>query len=147
MFRAPKRRLRQCESSGLRAVVNSIRVAWRAGNKPNRTPVASEMSKANPSTRESKLASTASEMPNGFSKPERNWTVHLATTKPATPPMMANNRLSVSNWRMRRPCPAPNASRTAISFWRFDACASRRFARLKHAISKTNPTTTISKPR
>ena len=39
-----------------------------------------------------------------------------------------------------RPRPAPSASRTAISRWRFVARASMRFATFAHAMSSTNAT-------
>src|SRR5437667_148466 len=41
-----------------------------------------------------------------------------ATNKPNVAPILASNKLSVSNCRIRRDRPAPMDSRTAISRWR-----------------------------
>ena len=56
------------------------------------------------------------------------------------PPNPESNRLSVSNCRMIRPRLAPIAARKAISFPRTEARASRRFATLAFAISRTQTT-------
>src|SRR5215831_6489893 len=45
---------------------------------------------------------------------------------------------------MRRPLPAPTERRTAISFWRAAAWASKRFATFRQAMSNTSPTTVMS---
>ena len=46
----------------------------------------------------------------------------------------------MSSWAIRRTRPALRARRTAISRWRPEPRAKRRFARLTQPISSTNPT-------
>ena len=59
--------------------------------------------------------------------------------------MTASRILSVSSWRIRRRCPAPSASRTAISLCRVLARASSRLATLAQAMRSTTPTMPISR--
>ena len=54
--------------------------------------------------------------------------------------LAASSALSVSNWRTRRPRPAPSAARMASSRSRASPRATPRFARLAHAIKSTSPT-------
>ena len=56
------------------------------------------------------------------------------------PPAPANSRLSTSNCRSSTQRPAPNASRTAISFRRWVARARRRLVTLVQAMSSTSIT-------
>ena len=67
-----------------------------------------------------------------------------ASASPAAPPITASSTLSVSNWRTRRPRPAPRLSRSAISRSRTVARASIRLATLTTAISSTSPTAPAS---
>ena len=83
-----------------------------------------------------------------------NWSPGITLTRsspsqtdsinPVTPPTSASIRLSVSNWRTRRPRPAPSASRIAISFCRPVERASSRFATLAHAMRSTRPTIAVN---
>ena len=70
--------------------------------------------------------------------------IQTASNKPAAPPTAASSRLSTSNCDTILRRPAPRANRTAISFWRAVARATRRFATLAQAISSTPATTAIS---
>jgi len=56
----------------------------------------------------------------------------------------ASAKLSVSNCRINRKRPAPNAIRTANSLRRSAPRASNRLATFAHAISSTSPTIIIS---
>jgi hypothetical protein len=67
-------------------------------------------------------------------------TAQYASSRPASPPAVDRIVLSVSNWRMMRPRPAPSAARTAISRPRPDARASSRLAVFAHAIKSSIPT-------
>ena len=60
-----------------------------------------------------------------------------ARSKPNPAPNIASNTLSVRNWRVRRERLAPSARRSAISFCRTAARASRRLATLAHAMRRT----------
>ena len=63
-----------------------------------------------------------------------------ATPKPATAPRAARHKPSIRHCRARSQKVAPMAFRTAISWWRDSARASRRFPTLTQAISRTKPT-------
>ncbi len=71
----------------------------------------------------------------------RAWRTQFATTRPATPPRMPRIMVSVRSWRIRVHRRAPMASRRAISFFRSEARARRKPARLVQATSRTSPTT------
>ena len=58
----------------------------------------------------------------------------------AAPPAIDSNRLSTSICRAILNRDAPSAARTANSFRRAAARASKRLATLAHAISNTSPT-------
>lgn len=66
-----------------------------------------------------------------------------AHSSPRAPPKQDSSRVSVSNWRMILERPAPSASRVDTSFSRAAVRASRRLARLAHAIRSTKITTPI----
>ena len=55
-------------------------------------------------------------------------------------PPSASSRLSISNWPINRPRPAPNEERIAISLSRAVARASSILATLLQAISSNSPT-------
>src|ERR1700722_3359541 len=57
-----------------------------------------------------------------------------------TPPINARRALSVSNWRMMRPRPAPSVARRVISRSRVAERARTRFATLTQAIKRTRTT-------
>src|SRR2546430_9853168 len=57
-----------------------------------------------------------------------------ANSDPNAPPSMESRRLSVNNCRTRRHRLAPMDSRSAISFWRAEARASRRLADRKSVV-------------
>ena len=71
---------------------------------------------------------------------------HSATRNPSAPEANATSMLSVSNWRISLPLPAPSASRIAISLRRPAARASIMFATLALAISRIIPPSTTKKP-
>src|SRR5262252_8727359 len=62
---------------------------------------------------------------------------HNAITDPSALPARERRRLSVNNWRTRRPLVAPMERRRAISLWRTDARARRRLVTFAHAMSST----------
>ena len=64
----------------------------------------------------------------------------MPITSPIPPPIAESMTLSVSNWRMIRPRPAPMAARIVISRLRTVARTSSRFATFAHAISRTKLT-------
>ena len=67
----------------------------------------------------------------------------MPSTSPIAPPITDSATLSVSNWRMIRPRPAPIAARRATSRLRAVARTSSRFATLAQAISRTNATAAL----
>ena len=99
----------------------------------------SEIPEVKASTSESSPASSSlgsSEGPNAVNPriPQ------AARSRPRHPEINANVTLSVSNWRTRRPLPAPRAVLIAISRSRVAPHATVRLATFTQAMSKTNET-------
>ncbi len=109
-------------------------------------PVANAVTIVNSRTRASGCRSIASACRNGGRNDQSSDCAQYASRSPAAPPIIASSVPSVRSCRIRRPRLAPSDRRTAISFWRTAARASRRFATLAHAISSTRPTIPISTP-
>ena len=117
-----------------------LRVAWKAGARPNTIPVINEMPNVNASTQPSiRIISMRAIFPAG-AKAIKAGTPQTASKTPDAPPARATSALSVSNCRISRQRPAPRAARTAISSCLPDARARSRLATFAHAISSTNPT-------
>ncbi len=126
-----------------KVVASFGRVDCSAGTRPKSAPASSEMAKVKPSTVQSGVLESESGVCPEGRKPISARSMSTARPTPRTPPAVASSRLSISSWRMRLPRPAPNASRTAISFCRAEARAISRFARFEQAISSTRPTIPI----
>ncbi len=125
----------------------SRRVARRAGMRPKSIALSTATPSVKASMRASKRKLTW--MASGPADPcetmrRRRVSAHCASRTPAAAPASANNKLSDSSWRIKRPRPAPMASRTANSFCLPVPRASNRFATLAQAMSNTSPTRAIS---
>ena len=116
--------------------VKSRRVVCNAGARPKMTPLKSASNTAIITTRKSGCGSSESGTGVAGKSEIKTSPSQYASTIPPIPPIEASKRLSVSNWRITRPRPAPSARRIAISRCRVVARASSRFATLAHAISK-----------
>ena len=124
----------------LRVALTAWPEVCRAGISPNARPVAIERSREKPSARASSAgAKTPNEKSPGSGIRVIRPIDQLATTSPAAPPRTPSATLSVRSCRTSRPRLAPRAWRTAISLRRAAARASRRFARLAHAIASAMP--------
>ena len=64
--------------------------------------------------------------------------------RPTPAAAIVSTQLSVTNWRNRRPGPAPSAVRTAISFCLTSDRPMSRFATFVHAMSSTKLTAAMS---
>ena len=119
--------------------LRSVREVWRAGARPNRTPVSSEIPRAKSSAVPSMPTWSSRGVFCGPSATSAR-VIHSASATPAAPPASARTRLSVRSCRTMRPLPAPSAERITISPSRAAARTSSRFATLAAAISRTRPT-------
>ena len=80
----------------------------------------------------------------GIRKPLSALVSHRLSKRPAPVPSKASNKLSVSNWRTRRPRLPPSDMRMASSRERVRARANSRLEMLAHAISTTIAVTITS---
>src|ERR1051326_2402244 len=107
-----------------------------AGAIPKRSPVKTDVAKANART-----GSEGDAWIGTYSFPKARRKIMLVPPKaiaiPANPPMIANTTLSVSAWRTRVLRGAPKAARTVICCLRAVARTSIRFARFAQAINNT----------
>ena len=141
---SPPRRLRwpsTWRSVLLRAALTPPRVALSAGNRPATRALATAITAAYPSSRQS----GSIRMRTGIGSGSSTWLMKPASQRlirsAAPAPRSASSRLSANSWRTIRRRPAPRASRIASSWRRADARASSRFETFAHAIRSTRPTT------
>ena len=137
--RCPLRSAAPVRPPSLSVLCKFARHDCNAGTIPNASPVTTAMPSVNATT----VPSIASSFTRGRFvglKATSARTVHHASSSPIAPPTSDNNRLSVSNCRMRSHGRAPSAVRIATSFCRAAARASSRFATLAQAIRRTKPT-------
>ncbi len=120
-------------------VAGAMRVARSAGARPNRMQVRIAVPPVNPRTRQSRANPTNMRFCSVVRKAISTRLSAAASPAPSAAPRRASSMLSDSSCRITRDRDAPIACRTAISRSRVLARASRRFARLAHAISKTSP--------
>ncbi len=120
------------------------REARTAGAAPKSRPVMSVTTSAKPSAEFERSLLRAVERSTDTGRTSRSCS-QPASKVPASPAMPASTRLSVSNWRTRRPPPAPNAARNDSSPRRAEPRASSRPATLPHAMRRTSPTALISR--
>ena len=128
-------------------VLRSVRVACRAGNRPNRSVVKSVMAAVKSNTRQSKWTSSPPFPP--WAGPQcSSKAVHVCQLiqdtirKSTRPPTIKDSPLAIGERCAARP--APNAARTASSRFRDSARASNKLATFEQAISSTNPTAPTS---
>ena len=111
----------------------------RTANRPNRTPLSTEMDSVKSRTVASMpMSSTRGSSAGAIvrSSPVAAW----ASTTPTAPPASASSTLSDSSARAMRPRLAPSAARIASSCWRPSARTRNRFATFPQAMSSTTPT-------
>ncbi len=115
------------------------RAASSAGTRPKKIPVNSDTPNVKPRT--GRLTVTSRNVDSDAGAIAINAFVpHHASARPRTPPSADSITLSVSNCLTILQRLAPSPVRTAISFRREVARASKRFATLAQAINKTRPT-------
>ncbi len=141
---APRRLVRRIPADCPPAPSRSASVRFRrsvcsAGANPKRNVVASVSAAAKASIRPS-IAIGASVGSPAVPRAAMTRIPAHAIASPSAAPAAASTKLSVSSCRVRRPCPAPIAERTAISRWRPSARERRRLATFAHAMSMRNPT-------
>jgi hypothetical protein len=125
-----------CPVCPLRADTRSGLVLASAGSRPNARPVIIEITAANTSTGE--LMSGVNDLAaSRGSMAEIPDSVHVATSRPAAPPIRARMPASSSNWPTSCHRPAPSDRRTAISVDRAAPRARSRLAMLTQAIRST----------
>ena len=125
-------------------LTKSVRVARKAGARPNNIPLIMQTMAVKAITRTSRCNSRSIFARPLVNRASNTLPAHLAITRPSNPPQHASNMLSVSSWRISRVRRAPRLSRTAISRCRALARVNRSAATLPQAISKTAPTIIIS---
>ncbi len=142
--RAREVRVRSPEPSGARPSsardsASASRLAWRAGQAPNDSPVISERPNATARTGRSRpMSAILGKSAGSRDGSARRRAAAIAT--PRRPPATPMRALSTSSWRARRPVPAPSAERIAISRRRLAARASCRLATLAVAVASSRPT-------
>ena len=114
--------------------MGSVAAARNAGATPQ-TPVATVIT---PAAKAMTLASmrigVAGSVLSGFHAAKRR-VATIARAMPQAPPIAENNRLSVRNWRTRRPRPDPMAARIAASRARVNPRPTSSVPTFMHAMS------------
>ena len=126
--------------------LRSARELWSAGIRPKTIPVTTETAAVKASTRQSTPTSAPCSPMRGSPAVLMVSSARIPrmpSTSPIAPPTTESATLSVSNWRMIRPRPAPIAARMATSRLRAVARTSSRFATLAQAIRRTNATAAL----
>ena len=124
-------------------VCRLVRLAARAGRRPNNSAVTAVAAAANASVRAFGATSIAIGPRPRDIRASSRLVSQWATATPAAPPAAARSALSVRNWRTIRPRAAPIDRRIAISCCLAPERTSIRPARLAHATSRTTPTAAI----
>ncbi len=127
--------------------LRSVRSACRAGTRPIVTPVSNERTRPKASTDPSRGRFPSSRGRPPGARATRPLTPQSPRVTPRAPPTEARTIPSARSSRTIRPRPAPRALRSAISFLRSVARASRRLATFAQAMRSTRATAPWSATR